>query len=246
MFNWMRYCLVSVFIALAIPAMAAPDYQLYIDGVLYKAPAVLEKGLPYFPVDVLSQATGVSVSSFDNNSVRLAGSPVDFAPLIRQGRPYLPAEAFALATGSVVEIDQTRGLVLYTKSATPAAARRGSSGQGGTADNANPSGTATGPGGSAAGPARAPRVEMGDESLPEAPVAGAPGPEPRSIDTAPIRAMVTQSLTDAAAAQYAERYLRHKLYWASQIDPANIPHFQNINLNRGTIAIPPHPWGPGW
>ena len=248
MFNWMRYCLVSILIALAVPAMAAPNYQLYIDGVLYKAPTVLEKGLPYFPVDVLSQATGVSVSSFDKKAVRLAGSPVDFAPLIRQGRPYLPAEAFAMATGSVVEIDQTRGLVLYTKSAAPTAANRRSSSQRGSEGQtaARPGRTATGPGGAAAGPGRAPRVQMGDESLPEAPVGAPPGPEPRSIDTAPVRAMVTQSLKDAAAQQYAERYLRHKLYWASKIDPANMPHFQNFNLVPGNCPIPPHPWGPGW
>ena len=106
---------------------AADDYELYVNGVLYKTPSILERGLPYFPVDVLSEATGVSVVSFSANSVKLAGSSLDFSPVIRKGRPYLPAEAFAMATGSGVEVDQTRGMVKYTKNVgqRPTAARGG-------------------------------------------------------------------------------------------------------------------------
>ena len=106
---------------------AADDYELYVNGVLYKAPSVLEKGLPYFPIDILSEATGVSVVSYSSSSVKLAGSPVDFSPVFIKGRPYLPAEAFAIATGSGVEVDQTRGMVKYTKNAgqRPTTAARG-------------------------------------------------------------------------------------------------------------------------
>lgn len=200
-----RYTLLWLLLAVST-ALAAPEYQLFVDGVLYRAPAVLEKGLPYFPVDVLSQATGVSVVSFSTSAVRLAGSPVDFVPVVRNGRPYLPAEAFALATGSKVETDQTRGLVLYTKSgAVPA-----------TAATAAPDTNA----------ARAnPGMQTG-ETPPEAPVA-APA-VPSSPNTAGLQEAVVGALKTAEEATYAERYMRHKLYWASQLDPANSPYLNAI------------------
>lgn len=225
-----RYTLFWLFLAITT-AFAAPDYQLYVDGVLYRAPAVLEKGLPYFPVDILSQATGVSVVSFSNSAVRLAGSPVDFVPVVRNGRPYLPAEAFALATGSKVETDQTRGLVLYTKGlsvAAPAAAvAPGGSLPGGT-PGAVP-GTA---------PARAnPGVQAGEEMPPEAPVSVA---IPASPNTAGLQEAVVGALKTAEEATYAERYMRHKLYWASQLDPANSPYLNNIVVPAaGPLVAPP-------
>jgi hypothetical protein len=187
---------------------ASPEYQLFVDGVLYRAPAVLEKGLPYFPVDVLSQATGVSVVSFSTTSVRLAGSPVEFVPVVRNGRPYLPAEAFALATGSKVETDQTRGLVLYTRSASPGATTASNAGADTNAARANPG------------------MEAGEEVAPEAPV-GAPK-LPSSPNTAGIQEAVVGALKTAEEATYAERYMRHKLYWASQLDPANSPYLNSI------------------
>ena len=110
-----RYIITALlFAALTHVSWAGQDYKLYVNGVLYNAPSILEKGLPYFPVDVLSGATGVRVVSFSDTSVRLSGSPVDFVPVVRQGRPYLPAEAFAMASGSGVEMDHTRGCLLYT------------------------------------------------------------------------------------------------------------------------------------
>jgi hypothetical protein len=210
-----RYTL--FWLLLAISALGAPEYQLFVDGVLYRTPAVLEKGLPYFPVDVLSQATGVSVVSFSNTAVRLAGSPVDFVPVVRNGRPYLPAEAFALATGSKVETDQTRGLVLYSKSGgnvtTPTA----------TAETA---------------PARAnPGIQAG-EKAPEAPVAGPP-PAPTSPNTAGLQEAVVGALRSAEEATYAERYMRHKLYWASQLDPANSPYLNNIVVPSPSPLVSP-------
>lgn len=203
----------------ASTVLAAPEYQLFVDGVLYRAPAVLEKGLPYFPVDVLSQATGVSVVSFSETAVRLAGSPVDFVPVVRNGRPYLPAEAFALATGSKVETDQTRGLVLYTKgggSAPVAAAAAGTN-----AARANPG------------------VQAGEEAAPEAPVS-VPA-VPSSPNTKGIQEAVVGALKTAEEATYAERYMRHKLYWASQLDPANSPYLNNIVVPSPVPLVSP-PW----
>ncbi len=201
--------------------IAAPEYQLFVDGVLYKTPAVLEKGLPYFPVDVLSGATGVSVVSFSPSAVKLAGSPVEFVPVIRNGRPYLPAEAFALATGSKVETDQTRGLVLYTKANSAAAAA------------AAPAGT---PDGNAA---RAnPGMTAGEAPPPEAPVAA---PRATSPNTAGIQEAVIGALKTAEEATYAERYMRHKLYWASQLDPANSPYLNTIVVPPA-VSLPYAPW----
>ncbi len=202
-----RYSLLLLVFVTA--AFASPDYQLFVDGVLYRSPAILEKGLPYFPVDVLSQATGVSVVSFSTTAVRLAGSPVDFVPVVRNGRPYLPAEAFALATGSKVETDQTRGLVLYTKSsASGAPVANGAVAQPTAADRANPGVTPNDPG-------------------PEAPVAAPPNVV-ASPNTAGLQEAVVGALKTAEEATYAERYMRHKLYWASQIDPANSPYLNSI------------------
>ena len=118
-----RYIITALlFVAMTHACWAGQDYKLYVNGVLYNAPSILEKGLPYFPVDVLSEATGVRVVSVSDTSVRLAGSPVDFVPVVRQGRPFLPAEAFAMASGSGVERDQTRGVVMYTGNTSPSAA----------------------------------------------------------------------------------------------------------------------------
>lgn len=200
-------------------AFAAPEYQLFVDGVLYRAPAVLEKGLPYFPVDVLSQATGVSVVSFSSTAVRLAGSPVDFVPVIRNGRPYLPAEAFALATGSRVETDQTRGLVLYNKGAVATAAPVAPAANTTAAARANPG------------------VQAGEEAVPEAPVGV--NRLPSSPNTSGIQEAVVGALKTAEEATYAERYMRHKLYWASQIDPANSPYLNNIVMPS---PVPMSPW----
>lgn len=205
----------------ASTAFAAPEYQLFVDGVLYKAPAVLEKGLPYFPVDVLSGATGVSVVSFSHSAVKLAGSPVEFVPVIRNGRPYLPAEAFALATGSKVETDQTRGLVLYTKANTAAAAAAApSSTPEGAAANANPG------------------MSAGETPPPEAPV---PAPQVASPNTAGLQEAVIGALKTAEEATYAERYMRHKLYWASQLDPANSPYLNTIVV-PAPVTLPYAPW----
>ncbi|HIB69135.1 MAG TPA: hypothetical protein EYO33_29630, partial [Phycisphaerales bacterium] len=155
--KYLYLCLVLAI--LSSPCWAEQDYQLYVNGMLYKAPSVIEKGLPYFPVDVLSEATGVRIVSFSDSSVRLAGSPVEFVPALRNGRPFLPAEAFALASGSQVETDQTRGLVLYSRNLSPTS-------------NMNTASTPTG--GAATGPARAnPGVSAGDPG-PEAPVAAPP------------------------------------------------------------------------
>jgi hypothetical protein len=200
-------------------AFAAPEYQLFVDGVLYRAPAVLEKGLPYFPVDVLSQATGVSVVSFSDTAVRLAGSPVDFVPVVRNGRPYLPAEAFALATGSKVETDQTRGLVLYTRGggSAPVASAPAQT----NAARANPG------------------VQSG-ETPPEAPVP-APPAIPASPNTEGIQEAVVGALKTAEEATYAERYMRHKLYWASQLDPANSPYLNSIVVPSPVQMVTP-PW----
>lgn len=214
----LRYILLWLLLSVST-VLAAPEYQLFVDGVLYRAPAVLEKGLPYFPVDVLSQATGVSVVSFSDTAVRLAGSPVDFVPVVRNGRPYLPAEAFALATGSKVETDQTRGLVLYTKGgAAPAAATASAASN---AARANPG------------------VQAGEEAAPEAPVSV---PKvPASPNTAGIQEAVVGALKSAEEATYAERYMRHKLYWASQLDPANSPYLNNIVVPSPMPMVAP-PW----
>lgn len=204
----MKFQIRNIFLCLLVlagSAVAAPDFQLYVDGVLYRAPSVLEKGLPYFPVDVLSQATGVSVVSFNDTAVRLAGSPVDFVPVVRDGRPYLPAEAFALATGSSVERDQTRGLVLYSKniagttSAPPAAVKDA--------------------------PSRANEGVTADDPGPAPPVA-APPTAVGSPNTEGLQEAVIGALKTAEQATYAERYMRHKLYWASQLDPANSPYLK--------------------
>lgn len=216
----MRYSLLWALLMIST-VLAAPEYQLFVDGVLYRTPAVLEKGLPYFPVDVLSRATGVSVVSFSNTAVRLAGSPVDFVPVIRNGRPYLPAEAFALATGSKVETDQTRGLVLYSKAASPAGANPAVATSESKADKANPG------------------VRAGEEAPPEAPVS-IPN-LPSSPNTAGIQEAVVGALKTAEEATYAERYMRHKLYWASQLDPANSPYLNDIVVPSPAPLIAP-PW----
>ncbi len=211
MFLWLLLMTSTVF--------AAPEYQLFVDGVLYKAPAVLEKGLPYFPVDVLSGATGVSVVSFSEKAVKLAGSPVEFVPVIRNGRPYLPAEAFALATGSKVETDQTRGLVLYSKASTAAAAAASGTPEGAAA-KANPG------------------MAAGEAPPPEAPVAA---PKAGSPNTAGLQEAVIGALKTAEEATYAERYMRHKLYWASQLDPANSPYLNTIVVPPA-VSLPMAPW----
>ena len=147
--------------------------------------------------------------------------------LVREFAPEA-LEAFALASGSQVETDQTRGLVLYSKnlSGTP---------------NMNTAATPTG--GSATGPARAnPGVTAGDPG-PEAPVGAPPSatvaspPSTEGIQDAVIGAMKT-----AQEVTYAQRWLKHKMYWANQLDPANSPYLQ---VNVPPAAFPmysPHPW----
>lgn len=231
-----RYSIICfLFVALGLTTSAGPNYQLYVNGVLYKAPSILEKGLPYFPVDVLSEATGVRVISFSESSVRLAGSPVDFVPVVREGRPYLPAEAFAMASGSGVERDQTRGLVLYTGNFTnPAGAAGtapGSSGEG--LDNVNSS--------YVNGPDRAnPGVSPGDPG-PEAPVAAPTAAVQSSPNTAGIHDAVVGAMKSAQEITYAQRWLNHKMYWANQLDPANSPYLQ-VTAPRISPVYHPHPW----
>lgn len=214
--------------ALTYSCWAGQNYKLYVNGVLYQAPSIMEKGLPYFPVDVLSEATGVRVVSFSSNSVRLVGSPVDFVPAVRNGRPFLPAEAFALASGSQVETDQTRGIVLYSRNAAPT-----SSGGPATARTASP--TATGP--DQANPGVAP-----NDPGPEAPVAAPPSAvsEPRSMEG--IHETVVDAMKTAQEITYAQRWLKHKMYWVNQLDPANSPY---LRVDVPPAALPmyaPHPW----
>lgn len=207
--------------------LADQDYQLYVNGVLYKAPSILEKGLPYFPVDVLSEATGVRVVSFSGESVRLAGSPVDFVPAVRSGRPYLPAEAFALASGSNVETDQTRGLVLY--SANPTGAPTGNTATATSTPSPN-------------GPDRAnPGVGPGDPG-PEPPVAAPPTAVQSSPNTEGIHEAVVGAMKSAQEITYAQRWLKHKMYWANQLDPANSPYLQVSPPPAAYPTFMNHPW----
>jgi len=247
--------------------LAGQNYQLFVNGVLYKAPSIIEKGLPYFPIDILSEATRVRVISFSDNSVRLAGSPVDFVPVIRQGRPYLPAEAFAMASGSGVETDQTRGLVLYRANPSPSTAVTGS---GQTANpNANSSGypaqtaapyaTSNGypaqsspnqAGGNAdytynynspTGPDHAnPGVTVEDPG-PEIPVAAPPSAVQTSPNTDGIHESVIDAMKTAEEITYAQRWLKHKMYWANQLDPANSPYLR-VDLPPASPLYTPHPW----
>lgn len=217
-----------LFAALTYSCWAGQNYQLYVNGVHYKAPSVLEKGLPYFPVDVLSEATGVSIVSFNQASVRLAGSPVDFVPVMRQGRPYLPAEAFAMASGSGVETDQTRGIVMYSRNPAGAPA----------ATNA----TASSNPGPATGPDMAnPGVSAGDPG-PAPPVAAPAAAVYTSPNTEGIHETVVDAMKSAQEITYAQRWLKHKMYWANQLDPANSPY---LRVNVPPAAFPmytPHPW----
>ena len=218
--------------ALTCSSWAGQDYQLYVNGVLYKAPSVLEKGLPYFPVDVLSEATGVSIVSFNETSVRLAGSPVDFVPVMRQGRPFLPAEAFALASGSGVETDQTRGIVMYRRN--PAGPTTASSG----GDNsAAPSGNTQ-----TSGPGIAnPGISAGDPG-PAPPVAAPAAAVYTSPNTEGIHETVIDAMKSAQEITYAQRWLKHKMYWANQLDPANSPYLR-VNLPPGAFPMyNQHPW----
>ena len=222
-----RYIITALlFAALTNVSLAGQDYKLYVNGVLYKAPSILEKGLPYFPVDVLSEATGVRVVSFSNTSVRLAGSPVDFVPVVSKGRPYLPAEAFAMATGSAVEMDQTRGLVMYTGDTSPMAApaTTTASQPATAADRANPG------------------VTVGDPG-PEAPVSAPATAVMSSPNTEGIHQSVVDAMKTAEEITYAQRWIKHKMYWANQLDPANSPYLR-VNVPSGA-AFPmytPHPW----
>jgi hypothetical protein len=226
-----RYIITALlFAALTHVCWAGQDYKLYVNGVLYNAPSILEKGLPYFPVDVLSGATGVRVVSFSNTSVRLAGSPVDFTPVVRQGRPYLPAEAFAMASGSGVEMDQTRGLVLYTGDTSTR-----------SAPASNLATTSTGQAASAADRAN-PGVTF-DDPGPEAPVAAPPTAVQTSPNSEGIHEVVVDAMKTAEEITYAQRWLKHKMYWANQLDPANSPYLQvNVPAGAQFPMYTPHPW----
>lgn len=243
----LRYIWVSLLlVTLACAATAGQKYQLYVNGVLYKAPSILEKGLPYFPVDILSEATGVPIVSFSNSSIRLAGSPVDFVPVVREGRPYLPAEAFAMASGSGVETDQTRGLVMYSGEA-PSGASTAASGSG---DFQAADGSANSGGGQYApaqqyrpGPGAAnPGVQSGDPGPP--PVAAPPtAVAPATRNTEGLQEAVVGAMKTAQEITYANRWLKHKMYWVNQLDPANSPYLR-VNLPPGAISptFAPHPW----
>lgn len=227
----LNLCLILA--ALTYSCWAEQNYQLYVNGVLFRAPSVMEKGLPYFPVDVLAEATGTRIVSFSENSVRLAGSPVDFVPAIRQGRPYLPAEAFALASGGQVETDQTRGLVLYY---------RGSQ-NGGGSDPASASpanNSVSNPGGSA--PDRANPGVTADDPGPEAPVAAPAAASPATRNTEGLQEAVVDAMKTAQEITYAQRWLKHKMYWVNQLDPANSPYLKVTLPPAAYPVYTPHPW----
>lgn len=203
--------------------------------MLYRAPSVIEKGLPYFPVDVLAEATGTRIVSFSESSVRLAGSPVDFVPAIRQGRPYLPAEAFAMASGGQVETDQTRGLVLYYRG--PGQASGVSAGT-----TAVPTSTSGGTGGTGAAADRANIGVTFDDPGPEAPVAAPAAAVQSSPNTEGLHEAVVDAMKTAQEITYAQRWLKHKMYWVNQLDPANSPYLK-VNLPPAAVPVyAPHPW----
>jgi hypothetical protein len=252
MTRFLYLCLILA--AMTLSSLAGPNYQLYVNGVHFDAPSIFEKGLPYFPVDVLAGATGVRIVSYSANSVRLAGSPVDFVPVVRQGRPYLPAEAFALASGSGVETDQTRGIVMYRANLASSGGSNATgtntynpAGSGGS-NSANPSAANTsGVPGDATynynfGPGAAnPGVTAGDEG-PEAPVAAPPTAVMSSPNTEGIHETVVDAMKSAQEITYAQRWLKHKMYWANQLDPANSPYLQ-VNIPGAAFPMnSPHPW----
>lgn len=236
----LNLCLILA--ALTYSCWAEQNYQLYVNGVLYRAPSVLEKGLPYFPVDVLAEATGTRIVSFSESSVRLGGSPVDFVPTIRQGRPFLPAEAFAMASGGQVEIDQTRGLVLYYRGNTGHA---GGSSAGSSSTPTTGPGVNAIPGAGAAGTGAADRANIGvtiNDPGPEAPIAAPAAAVSRTPNTEGIHEAVVDAMKTAQEITYAQRWLKHKMYWVNQLDPANSPYLKVALPPAAVPVYAPHPW----
>lgn len=81
-------------------------------------------------------------------------------------------------------------------------------------------------------------MTAGEAPPPEAPVAA---PRATSPNTAGIQEAVIGALKTAEEATYAERYMRHKLYWASQLDPANSPYLNTIVVPPA-VSLPYAPW----
>lgn len=107
----MKIRLLGIVLALLM-TLGASAAELYVDGKKIQTDSFSRNGMVYFPVEALSEATGVAIQSVGQGSVKLAGSPVQFTPEYKEGRPFLPAEAFAMISGGVVERDEVRGLVI--------------------------------------------------------------------------------------------------------------------------------------
>ncbi len=114
----MKTRLLAIALLVTLTALGAGAADLYVDGKKIETDSFARNGMVYFPIEALSEATGVAIQKIGERSVQLAGSPVEFTPEYKEGRPFLPAEAFAMISGGVVERDEVRGLVIL-KSGPP-------------------------------------------------------------------------------------------------------------------------------
>lgn len=70
-------------------------------------------------------------------------------------------------------------------------------------------------------------------------------PSPNGPDSGDLQEATAAALQAAAQETYATRWLRHKMYWMSKLDPANSPYLQ-YEVPGGMPIMPAHPWSSPW
>ena len=92
-------------------------------------------------------------------------------------------------------------------------------------------------------PARANPGVTADDPGPEAPVAAPATAVQSSPNTEGIHEAVVGAMKTAEEITYAQRWIKHKMYWANQLDPVNSPYLQvNVPAGAQFPMYTPHPW----
>lgn len=176
------------------------------------------------------------------------GVRVDTRPVVKDGMPYFPVDALSAATrvrvesfdsGSVKLAGCPVKFVAVVQDGRPyLPAEAFAMATGGQVERDEVRGVVL----FKTGDDKDAREDETEQAAPEAPQPAPASPivSAPQQSTAGLGEATTELLKATAEATYAERYMRHKLWWASQLDPANSPYMQHtLPPVPGAYAAPP-------
>ncbi len=184
---------------------------------------------------ILVSLSGLSLAASENLKLFVDGVRVDARPVLKDGMPYFPVSSLSRATNVKVESIQAGSVKLegcpvkfvavMNEGRPYLPAEAFAMATGGRVERDEVRGLILYKSDDGGDPIHQEREQATPESPEVAPPANYARPVPSNVPA--VGETSAELMKAAASATYAERLMRHKLYWANQLDPANSPYMQH-------------------